>query len=95
MPKHQAVGFELSISARDDGTPEAAYIQFSNRAVARTQDVLQDILLADYDRSGGLVGLEILARVKLSELAKLVDKPRRTPFKRFIQASAPRQLLAG
>ena len=95
MAKQSTIGFELSISARNDGTLEAAYIQFSNRAVARTKEILEDILMADYDRTGGLVGLEILAQVKLSELAKLVDKPRRTPFKRFIQASAPRQLLAG
>ena len=93
MTKRKIIGFELSVSARNDGTLEAAYIQLSHRSVARTQEIIQDVLLADYDAQDHLVGLEILAPVKLTELAKLVDKPKRKPFKRFIQISAPRQLV--
>jgi uncharacterized protein YuzE len=93
MGKKTSVGFELSISARNDGTLEAAYIQLSELAVARTREIVEDVLLADYDSRGGIVGLEILAPVKLSDLTKLVDRSKRPAFKRFVARSAPRDFV--
>jgi uncharacterized protein YuzE len=94
MLKQGAIGFELSVNARNDGTLEAAYIQVSRASVARTREIVEDVLLADYDSRGRLVGIEILAPVKLSYLTKLVDRSRRAPFRRFVATSAPRDLIA-
>ena len=89
----QKVGFELSISGRDDGTLEAAYIRLSRSKVAKTKEIVEDILLADYNASGDLIGIEILAPVKLSQLTKLVDERKRRQFRRFVQHSAPHELV--
>lgn len=87
------VGFELSVSARADGTLEAVYITLLNDKVARTDEVMEDILLADYNQRGELVGIEILAPVKINKLAQLVDKDRRPDFRRFVKQQAPEELV--
>lgn len=88
------VGFELSISARDDGTLDAAYVRFRDGKVKRTKEIIEDVLLADYDARGQLLGLEILAPVDISDLVRLVDAPARKPFKRFMERSVPAELMA-
>lgn len=94
MRNRQPVGFEISTSARDDGTIEAAYIYFSRNPVAKTKEIKGDILLADFDEDGRIVGLEILAPVKFSDLVDLVDPPRRVSFERFVQQAAPPSLVS-
>lgn len=90
----QKIGFEISISARDDGTLEALYIRVSTNKVARTEEVPgPDEVLADYDSKGRLVGIEILSPVKLSKLAGLVEEPRRKPFRKFVKNAAPGELV--
>ena len=93
MPRAARIGFELSVSARDDGTLEAAYISLSNAKVDRTQEILEDILLADYASNGKLVGIEILAPVTFSDLIKLIDKPMRPSFQRVVRHAAPEELV--
>jgi len=83
------LGFELSVSARDDGTLEAAYIRFRTGKSKRTREIIEDTLIADYDEHDNLLGLEILAPVKLSDLAKLVEQPRRNSFRKFVKHSGP------
>jgi uncharacterized protein YuzE len=96
MKRQQRIGsFELSISARADGTIEAAYISLRPGAsVAKTKEISADVLMADYNRAGELVGIEILAPVRIAELAKLVEPRKREPFKRFVKRSAPRELVS-
>lgn len=89
----QKVGFELSISGRNDGTVEAAYIHLADRKVDRTKEIIEDVLLADYSSNGTLVGIEILAPVKISQLTRLVDRPKRRSFKKFLEQSAPGELV--
>lgn len=89
----QKVGFELSISGRDDGTIEAAYIHLTDRKIRRTKEIVEDVLLADYSSDGTLVGIEILAPVKISQLTRLVERPKRQSFKRFLKQSAPVELV--
>lgn len=84
------IGYVVSISGRNDGTIEAVYVRLSDRKVARSKEIIEDQLVVDYDRSGGVVGFEILAPVPLSKLTGLVEQPARRPFKRFIQDSVPR-----
>jgi uncharacterized protein YuzE len=90
---NQIVGFELSLTAREDGKIESLYIRFGNGKVKRTSEVIEDTVIADYDGNDNLLGIEILAPVKLSELAKLVDEPRRTSFRRFVRHSGPPRLV--
>jgi uncharacterized protein YuzE len=89
----EVVGFELSLSGRNDGTLEAAYFRFKKGKVKRTKEVIQDTLMADYDDKGELLGIEVLAPVRLSVLAKQVEAPRRSSFRKFIRQSAPADLV--
>ena len=83
----------MSISARDDGTIEAVYILVRDNKAVRTKEIVEDILLADYNSRGQLVGIEILAPVKINKIATLVEEPRRRPFRRFVKARAPEELV--
>jgi uncharacterized protein YuzE len=89
----QPIGYEISTSAGEDGTIEAAYIRFSHGPVAETREINGDVLLADFDKEGNLVGVEILAPVKISVLTELVQPPKRAPFERFIREAAPQKLV--
>ena len=74
------IGFELAISARDDGTLEAMYIRLRDGVVDHTQEVIPGILMADYDAKGELYGLEVLAPVRLSDLMASVSPPPNEPL---------------
>jgi uncharacterized protein YuzE len=87
------IGYEVSISGRDDGTIEAVYVRLSDRKVARSKEVVEGQLVVDYDRKGGVVGVEILAPVRIRSLTRLVEQPARRPFKRFIEESIPRDFV--
>jgi uncharacterized protein YuzE len=89
----QIVGYELSISGRENGTLEAAYIRFKHGAVKKTKELIEDTLLADYNARGELLGIEILAPVRIADLAKHVEGPRRRSFRRFVRDMAPPSLI--
>lgn len=93
MKVQRPIGLQLSISARNDGTLEAVYICVGDGKVARTEEIIEDILLADYNRRGDLVGIEILAPVKIQRITSLVDQPRRRTLRRFIKERAPEELV--
>jgi len=94
MITSRTVGFEISISARDDGTLEALYIRVSRNKVATTREVDgKDEVLADYDSNGKLVGIEVLSPVKLKRIVRLIDEPRRRSFRRFVKTAAPDELV--
>jgi uncharacterized protein YuzE len=88
--------FGLTVSAREDGTLEAAYVQLSKNQVARTEELIESVLLLDLDSRGAIVGIEILAPVSISvvmNLAKRLEEPQRKSFKKFLKASAPPALV--
>ncbi len=89
----EPVGFELSVSARNDGTLEAIYVRFSDHKVTKTEEVIEDALLVDLDSRSELIGIEILAPVKLSDVAGIVEKSMRAPFRKFIRQAAPSKLV--
>ena len=93
MNRRRQVGFEMSISARNDGAIEAVYILVRDDKAKRTKEIIEDILLADYSSRGQLVGIEILAPVKLAKITPLVEERRRRPFRRFLKEQAPDQLI--
>lgn len=93
MSKQREIGFEISISGHHDGTLEAVYITLRDGKAAKTKEIIEDILLADYDRRGRLIGIEVLAPVKISRLTRLVDQERRRPFRNFVKNQAPKDLV--
>lgn len=84
----------MSLSGREDGSLDAAYLRLSRAKVARTDEVLEELLLADYDAKGRLVGIEILGPVKLKDVAGLVDAGMRPGFRRFVRRAAPGDLIS-
>jgi len=93
---NKTIGFRISTSARDDGTIEAVYILFSTNRVVKTREIIEDALIADYDYKGELVGVEILAPVRIGDITGLVQRPKRQSLQKFIKQAAPQKLvLAG
>jgi hypothetical protein len=88
------IGFELSLSGREDGSLDAAYLRFSRAKVVRTDEVVEELLLADYDAKGRLVGIEILGPVRLKDVASLVDAGLRPGLRRFVRRAAPGELIS-
>jgi uncharacterized protein YuzE len=94
MRNGRSTNFELSVSGRDDGTLEAAYIQILDAPVHCTREIEEDVLLADYAVDGRLVGVEILAPVRLADLEHLIEEgDMRTNFGRFLSRSVPHELV--
>ena len=89
MSKRKTISFQVSISGRDDGTIAAVYVVFSHEAAAYTTEIVESELLADYNDRDELIGIEILAPVRLRDLTKLVDKSVRDPFRKFVKKSVP------
>ncbi|HVA50180.1 MAG TPA: DUF2283 domain-containing protein [Pirellulales bacterium] len=93
---YQTSGLGLSVQAREDGSLQAAYLRISDKQVARTEEVVESVLLIDFDHDGQLVGIEILAPVQISqvmELANRLDASQRQSFKNFVKSSAPPALV--
>ena len=77
--------FRMSVNGGTDGEIEAIYFQLRAAKVARTDEVIDGALLADYDRQGQLVGFEIISPVKIADIVPFIEKPSRAIFRRFIQ----------
>lgn len=92
----QTPGLALSVSARADGSLEAAYLRISDKPVACTEELVESVLLIDMDQGGRPVGVEILAPVKLAqvlEIADRLDTSQRQAFENFVRSSAPPALV--
>ena len=89
----QQTMFEISLTGGPDGRLRAAYVHVRKAKVARTKEVVEDTLLADYDSRGRLVGIEILGPVKIHVLVQLVDDKDRAAFRRFARENIPESLL--
>ncbi len=93
---HAPTGFGLTVHAREDGALEAAYVRISEKQVARTEELVDSALMLDYDRDGGLVGIEILAPVKMSQILEIsnrLEPSQRESFEKFVRSSAPPGLV--
>jgi uncharacterized protein YuzE len=84
--------FNLSISARSDGTLQAAYIRVSSNKVARTEEVPNASIMVDVDSEDNLVGIEILEPVPISQVKKIarrLTEAQRRRFGIFLKEYAP------
>ncbi len=93
MPKTQ-IQFEITLTGGPDGQLRAAYIHLRRAKVARTDEVVEDTVLADYDAQDRLVGIEMLGPAKVKVLVKLVDEKHRAAFRRFVTENVPQKLMA-
>ncbi len=91
----ESIGFEISTSGDEDGEIESAYIYLSHKPVARSRAHKADVLSADYDAAGVIVGIDIMAPVKVADLVKLVEPDLREPFERFVRGAGPPALIQG
>lgn len=87
--------FNLSISARENGTLEAAYIQLSDAPIALTREI-GGAVVVDFDANANVVGVEILAPITVEMVHRIADalKPaERDSFNSFVENYAPKALL--
>jgi uncharacterized protein YuzE len=82
-------GVEIQISTNADGRIEACYLLLSSNKVARTEEVLEDLLMVDYDRKGNLIGIEILGPVKLVAVTKHVDRAHKKAVRKALERITP------
>ena len=66
--------FEFQVRV-DDRTFGGAYVKLRRGKVHHAEVIKEDILLADYDKKGRLLGIDILSAVDASLVIELVDDP--------------------
>ena len=70
----------------------AIYFRFRTGTVARTKELADGRMMADYDRRGRLLGIEMIAPCSANVLEKIdIDKEARD----FIKRGVPREFVTG
>jgi uncharacterized protein YuzE len=84
---------EISVSVDEKtGHVRAAYIRVRMGEVSETREIAEGKALADYDVSGSLLGIELLAPCEVAVLDKLAaTEPE--PVKQFLRGGPPRELV--
>jgi len=80
------------------GHPMAAYFHIRDGEASEVREVAEGAVLANYDRNGQLLGVELLAPCKKSVLSKLSSNAPasiRDAVKHLLIECAPIKLLAG
>lgn len=72
------------------GSVLAVYFQIRSGRSAKTVELADGMMLADYNAQGELIGLEVLGPCKANALDKLVDDQE---ARKFIRNAAPRELV--
>jgi hypothetical protein len=84
---------ELSVSVDEKtGHVRAAYVRVRVGEVSETREVAEGRAFADYDASGLLLGIELLAPCEIEVLDDLAAKEPE-PIRRFLRGSPPRELV--
>lgn len=80
----------------DDNTGEAVavYLRVREGTVARTVELKEGIVYADYGADDTFLGLELLGPCEL-ELLEHVAKSEPEAVRRFLRGGAPRELVPG
>lgn len=66
---------------------ELAYIRFSKAPIVRTDELDTDRLLANYDKDGNLVSIEVLAPFKVIRLKNVVTPQQLAEIERVLPAT--------
>ena len=83
--------FSVQITVNNKtGSVTAVYFQIRSGRSAKTKELADGMMLADYNAKGELIGLELLGPCTAKVLDKIViDKPTRS----LIRKAAPRELV--
>jgi hypothetical protein len=85
---------ELNVSVDEKtGHVRAAYFRVRAGEVSETREVAEGRAFADYDASGLLLGIELLAPCELEVLEDLAAAEPE-PIRQFLRSSPPRELVA-
>ena len=84
---------ELTVSVDEKtGHIRAAYIRVRIGEVSETREIVEGKAFADYDVSGLLLGIELLAPCEIAVLDKFAaTEPE--PVKQFLRGGPPRELV--
>ena len=88
------ISFEITVSSGQGGGVQAFYIHFSKNKVHYTDELKANTLMADYDRQGDIVGIEVIAPVKVGDITRSVKEEIRIPLRKFLRQGAPKELVA-
>ena len=89
-PKHN---FDVSISVdKRTGALLAVYFEFRRGKSTVTREFGDGAALADYDKNGNLLGIEILSPLKLSVLNQIEGAE--AEVRRFVKNASPREMVA-
>ena len=85
--------YEVTVQVNGNtGAVLAAYFRVRRGNSAETKEFAGGKLVVDYDKKGQLLGIEVLAPCKRSDITKiLTDEPE---VKKFVRQSAPRELIS-
>ena len=72
------------------GSVLAVYFQIRSGRSAKTVELADGMMLADYNARGELIGLEVLGPCKVKALDRFVDDQE---ARKFIRNAAPRELV--
>ena len=90
--------FAIQVTVDDlTGKPISAYFQVRRGRVHETREFANGAAFADYDKSGQLLGIELLSPCKVEivdQLAANEPASLRTQAKRFMRDAGPRQMIA-
>ena len=90
MKKKIALRAEVEVDEQT-GKVEAVYFYIRSGEVAETREYADGRALADYDRRGNLLGVELLEPCEVAILDK-ISRREPTPIKTFLRGSIPRQM---
>ncbi len=84
--------FGISVEVdNESGAPLSAYFKVRDGKSVETREYGDGIALADYDRRGQLLGIEVLGPCLVTVIDKITKNE--PEAKRFVKNSAPRKLV--
>jgi hypothetical protein len=90
--------FAMEVNVDDaTGMPISVYFQIRRGAVYETREFADGAAFADYDKSGLLLGIELLSPCKVAIVDQLAaNEPTaiRSQTKNFMRKSGPRSMIA-
>src|SRR5437879_13887987 len=96
MPMNLHFAVEVSVD-KATGQPVSVYFQIRRGRVHETREFADGLAFADYDRSGSLLGIELLGPCRASivdQLAANESVSLRSQAKNFMRRSGPRSMIA-
>jgi uncharacterized protein YuzE len=91
-PEVKYLVLQLGVQIEEEtGKVVAAYFRIRPGKAAETREYAKGRALADYDRKGNLLGIELLGPCEIQILDK-ISRGERAPVKNFLRNSIPREM---